>query len=429
MEDDLIENLREYEQNKGITQETPSDDVKQANIVSEGAATGTGEPLPYSDDGAFEAGDKPNTPSEASNIGNGTPVPAEYIDYSEIEVPDQYNFGTARQEESMEEHDSHATAQADTSAYTDYAPYSPQQPGTTYPAADTQPQGQTSTEQPAGYAARDHTGYTPYQPAQTYRPANQGSTVYKNRLAFAGMILGIVGIASSLLWLAIGGGGFLLLPLSIPISIVGIVLGAIGIHRSNEVGCGRGQGIAGLSCGILGTILATIQLVIIAGLVATAIGLVGISTIDNYPSVSNDIYDDAIEDITDDFWEDSYDGDYAEPFSDHYIQDYRDYRIIEDNPYVIDDDIDLDTMRVWSYRVMNEDGTETLIDSDGETIEIRTYEDGQLVSDESYEDTTDGLNLTELTSDLHKDGGTLSSDRSLVGPKIGGPIRYYITMP
>jgi hypothetical protein len=63
-------------------------------------------------------------------------------------------------------------------------------------------------------------------------------------LAVAGMVLGILGIFLGWLWLT-------------P-PILGIIFGAVGLHRINNSGgriTGNGMAVAGLTLGIIGTVL------------------------------------------------------------------------------------------------------------------------------------------------------------------------------
>ncbi len=74
-------------------------------------------------------------------------------------------------------------------------------------------------------------------PLRTPAPASNGP-------ATAGMVLGILGVA--LFWLPVI--GFVM-------AIIAVVLGGVGLSRSNLGGGGRGQAIAAIVLGVLGIIL------------------------------------------------------------------------------------------------------------------------------------------------------------------------------
>jgi len=66
-----------------------------------------------------------------------------------------------------------------------------------------------------------------------------------NGLAVAGLVLGIVSLPAVILSL-----------LDIPIALLGIIFGGVGIAKANKIGGkGKGMAIAGLLCGCVGLIL------------------------------------------------------------------------------------------------------------------------------------------------------------------------------
>lgn len=84
--------------------------------------------------------------------------------------------------------------------------------------------------------------YNPFPPAPP-PPAPAAASPQGNGLAVAGMVVGIVGLV--LFWVPYVGG---------VVSLVGLVLGAVGIARANKVGRGKGMAIAGVACGLCGVI-------------------------------------------------------------------------------------------------------------------------------------------------------------------------------
>lgn len=82
---------------------------------------------------------------------------------------------------------------------------------------------------------------------------NGGNEVTKsNSMAIVGMVLGIISIV--LCWVPIVG---------LILAIIGIVLGVKGLKSSRELnGKGKGMGIAGISCGSVGTVLSVIYLIV-----------------------------------------------------------------------------------------------------------------------------------------------------------------------
>lgn len=120
------------------------------------------------------------------------------------------------------------------------------------------PQQQPQQQPPPPTYAPPNQGYQP--PGQAY-PPQQGQwypnqAPPSNGLAIAALILGILSIV--LCW-AFG--------LGILLGIAGVVLGALGLSKSNELPgqAGRGQAIAGLITGAIGALL---SIVLIAGIIA-----------------------------------------------------------------------------------------------------------------------------------------------------------------
>jgi hypothetical protein len=100
-------------------------------------------------------------------------------------------------------------------------------------------------------------GYQPYQSYQPYQPyQGVGSAQASNGLAIASLVLGIVSLV--LFW-AFG--------LSLFIGGLAVVLGAVGLSKSNSMPnrTGRGQAIAGIITGGLG---AAAGILVIIGLMA-----------------------------------------------------------------------------------------------------------------------------------------------------------------
>lgn len=88
---------------------------------------------------------------------------------------------------------------------------------------------------------------TPPPPVQ-YAPAPPKPG---NGLAVAGMVLGIVALVLFCIWW-----------LSLPCSIVGLILSGLGLKRSRETGTGGGMAKAGLICSIIALALMIIAVII-----------------------------------------------------------------------------------------------------------------------------------------------------------------------
>ena len=90
-----------------------------------------------------------------------------------------------------------------------------------------------------------------YQPVPQYAGYPDTAVVRqpKNGLAIAGLVLGIIGVLTS--WLVVG----------LPFCIVGLVLAAVGMRRSE----GKGMAIAGLVLSIIGVVVA-VTIIVLANL-------------------------------------------------------------------------------------------------------------------------------------------------------------------
>ncbi len=74
-------------------------------------------------------------------------------------------------------------------------------------------------------------------------------------IAIAGFVTGLVGLLLSITivcWF-----------LGLPISIVGTVLGALGVRQSNERGVSKGLPMAGMICGIVGIVVSLVVTVLV----------------------------------------------------------------------------------------------------------------------------------------------------------------------
>jgi hypothetical protein len=81
---------------------------------------------------------------------------------------------------------------------------------------------------------------TPDASAQQAQTSSQG-----NGLAVAGLVLGIISLPAVILSI-----------FDVPIALLGIIFGGVGIAKANKIGGkGKGMAIAGLACGVLGLIL------------------------------------------------------------------------------------------------------------------------------------------------------------------------------
>ena len=103
-----------------------------------------------------------------------------------------------------------------------------------------------ATQQQVVGAPQMPSGILPPPPPVPTRfvPPPRTSAPPSNGPATAGMVLGILGVA--LFWLPVI--GFVM-------AIIAVVLGGVGLSRSNLGGGGRGQAIAALVLGVLGIIL------------------------------------------------------------------------------------------------------------------------------------------------------------------------------
>lgn len=93
-------------------------------------------------------------------------------------------------------------------------------------------------------------GYTPVGVPPVAPVANPGKG-----MGITSMVLGILAIlllCTSLTWVAIG------------CAIVGVILGAMGMKKSKEVGMSNGMGIAGLVCSIIALALCVIAIIFVA---------------------------------------------------------------------------------------------------------------------------------------------------------------------
>ena len=83
----------------------------------------------------------------------------------------------------------------------------------------------------------------PMQPVYAYRPVSNG-------LATAAMVLGIISIPGAIMSF-----------FDLPIAIVGLILGIVGLRRANRLPLGyrvgQGKAIAGIACASVGLVLAT----------------------------------------------------------------------------------------------------------------------------------------------------------------------------
>jgi hypothetical protein len=94
-------------------------------------------------------------------------------------------------------------------------------------------------------------GFTSSQDPGSQQPV----TSQGNGLAVAGLVLGIIAIPASILTL-----------LDIPIGVLGIIFGGVGIAKANKIGGkGKGMAVAGLICGAIGLILAIALFLIAMG--------------------------------------------------------------------------------------------------------------------------------------------------------------------
>ena len=87
-------------------------------------------------------------------------------------------------------------------------------------------------------------------------PEQQPPQQQGNGIAVAGMVLGICALVFC--WIPF---------LNWVLGLLGIIFGALGISRGNKVGTGKGMALAGLICGIIGSLLgiALVVLVFSAG--------------------------------------------------------------------------------------------------------------------------------------------------------------------
>ena len=99
------------------------------------------------------------------------------------------------------------------------------------------------------------------------KPSENKNTKNTNGFAIAALVCGILG--------AIGGFIIYLDYVAWILGILGIVFGAIGMKKAKERGSGYGLAVAGLTLGIVGTVIAFIcfivVLLVVAGLLASYI--------------------------------------------------------------------------------------------------------------------------------------------------------------
>jgi hypothetical protein len=93
---------------------------------------------------------------------------------------------------------------------------------------------------------------TPEQP--TSPPPTSAEQPGPPGLAIAGFVCGLVGLilSASVICFFIGG----------PVAVIGIVLSAIGRKQADERGAKGGLATAGLVCGIIGTLIALVILIV-----------------------------------------------------------------------------------------------------------------------------------------------------------------------
>lgn len=85
-------------------------------------------------------------------------------------------------------------------------------------------------------------------------------------LSIAALVCGIIGIVGG--W--IPGVTYVALPLA----ILGIIFGVIGMKKAKASGESKGLAVAGLVCGIIGTVFAVIGLICVVCVFATASSIV-----------------------------------------------------------------------------------------------------------------------------------------------------------
>ena len=84
-------------------------------------------------------------------------------------------------------------------------------------------------------------------------PTPPVSSPQGNGLAIAGMVLGIVSLATFCAWY-----------LSIPCAIVGLILSVVGLKKSQIVGKGHGMALAGVITSVIAIGLAILVIILIA---------------------------------------------------------------------------------------------------------------------------------------------------------------------
>ncbi len=89
--------------------------------------------------------------------------------------------------------------------------------------------------------------------------ANDNVTVPGNGLGIASMVLGILSIVFMCIFY-----------LSIPMSITGLVLGAVSIHKAKTVNMKNGMAVAGVACSIISIVLYVVLFILYGFILTTS---------------------------------------------------------------------------------------------------------------------------------------------------------------
>lgn len=96
---------------------------------------------------------------------------------------------------------------------------------------------------------------TQYQQPGGYAPA-PAPAPQTNGMAIAALVCGVLGIVGSFIPVV--------MYFTAVLAVLGIIFGVLGMKKAKQMGSGNGLAIAGLVCGIVGTVFAIVGIICVA---------------------------------------------------------------------------------------------------------------------------------------------------------------------